>query len=79
MAPGAKKAKPGETVLLTELPPRLLRGLPRTDQRAISEIVGKPVLLIGYDDDGRAELEFTDRNGAIHSIYVHPSFLRPTT
>lgn len=64
-------------VLLTELPPGLLRGLPRTDQKAISEIVGKPTLLLAYDDLGRAELEFTDRKGAIHSIYVDPSFIRP--
>jgi len=37
----------GDTVVLTELPPGLLDGLPLEDQRAISAIVGKPVLLCG--------------------------------
>jgi len=58
------------------MPPGLLDGLPPEDQRAISEVFGKPVLLNEYDDHGRAELEFTDREGVIHFIYVDPSFIR---
>ncbi|MFZ0634951.1 MAG: hypothetical protein WCA98_02015 [Candidatus Acidiferrales bacterium] len=46
------------------------------DQRAISEIVGKPVLLRAYDDDGRAEIEFTGSDGVIHFIYVSPDFIK---
>jgi hypothetical protein len=63
-------------VVLERLPPGLLNGLPEEDQIAISEMVEKPVLLAGYDDVGRAELEFSDRNGHSHSIFVDPSFIR---
>lgn len=65
----------GSMVVLRELPPGLIDGLPREDQIAISEVVGKKVLLVEYDEDGRAELEFTDPHGVIHSIYVDPSYL----
>jgi hypothetical protein len=52
----------------------LLDGLPEEDPAAISEIVGKRILLVGYDEDGRAELEFKDSEGIIHLIYVSPEF-----
>lgn len=71
------KLKPGARVVLTELPSGFLRGLPKPDKKAISEIIGKPVQFIQYDSDGRAELEFTDRLGVIHFIYVKPSFIGP--
>jgi hypothetical protein len=70
------KPKPGDLVLLMEAPPGLLEGLPEEDQKAISETIGKPIQLVGYDDDGRAELEFTDGAGVIHFIYVNPSVIR---
>jgi hypothetical protein len=70
------KPKPGDSVVLIEAPPGLLQGLPIEDQKAISEAVGKPIRLIGYDDDGRAELEFTDAEGVIHFIYVSASVIR---
>jgi len=63
-------------VVLTELPPGLIRGLPRSDQRAIKAIVGKPVLFTEYDEWGRVELEFRDQRGGIHFIYVEPKFIR---
>jgi hypothetical protein len=71
-----KKPNPRDKVVLTEVPPGLLNDLPIEDQQAISEIVGKPILLNDYDDDGRAELEFRDSSGVIHFIYVNPSFIR---
>ena len=71
-----KNAKPGDIVVLDRLPPGLLKGLPKEDEIAIREIVGKQVLLVGYDDDGRAELEFADRNGHTHSVFVDPCFIR---
>jgi hypothetical protein len=40
-----KKLQPGEEVVLTQMPPGLLDGLPFEDQQAISEVVGQPVLL----------------------------------
>jgi len=68
--------KPGEMAVITKLPPGFLIDLPTEDQRAISEVVGKPILLNEYDEDGRAELEFTDQRGVIHFIYVRSEFLR---
>jgi hypothetical protein len=74
--------KPGETVVLTSLPPGLIRGLPRRDQRAIKAIVGKPVLLVEYDEDGRALLQFDDPFDGVpgtlnhtHTIVVAPVFI----
>jgi|HubBroStandDraft_4_1064222.scaffolds.fasta_scaffold02857_5 hypothetical protein len=40
-----------------------------------SEIVGKPVRLEQYDEDGRAELRFTTSDGHIHFIYVSPEYI----
>lgn len=71
------KPRPGDSVVLLAAPAELLRGLPREDQKAISAIVGKPIVLVGYDDDGRAELEFADSEGGNHSIWVDPSVIRP--
>jgi hypothetical protein len=65
----------GRNVILKALPPGLLDDLPVEDQRAISAIVGKPVKLNEYDEDGRAELEFTDSEDVIHFIYVDPTFI----
>jgi len=67
---------PGNFVVLTGVPPGQLDGLPSEDQAAIVEVVGKQVLLVGYQDDGRAELEFTDKHGIIHSIFVNRTFIR---
>jgi hypothetical protein len=68
--------KTGDSVILTELPAGLLENLPNEDQAAIAEILGKPVRLLGYKD-GRAELEFTDKHGIIHFLYVNPSYIQP--
>ena len=70
--------KPGEIVVLIEVPGNFLDDLPQEDQRAINDIVGKPIMLNEYDEDGRAELEFEDRNGNGHKIWVDPKFLRAT-
>jgi hypothetical protein len=71
-----RKPMPGDSVVLEKVPLGLLDGLPKEDQQSISEIVGKPIRLNKYDEDGRAELEFTDQLGVIHYIYVRPEFLR---
>jgi hypothetical protein len=57
--------------------PDLLDGLPMEDQDAISEAVGSKVLLSEYDELGRAELQFTAKDGLIHFIWVDPKFLTP--
>ena len=68
----------GEMVVLIAIPPRMLDNLPEEDQLAIKEIVGKPVLLNEYDDAGRAELEFKDRDGHPHYLFVAPEFIKAT-
>ena len=68
--------KAGARVVITEAPPDLLYGLSGYVQQAIAEIIGKPVRLVGYDADGRAELEFLDRDNYLHFIYVDPLYIR---
>ena len=53
----------------------MLDDLPLEDQQAIVEVAGKPIVLRGYDD-GRAELEFEDRDGNGHVIFVNLRFIR---
>lgn len=79
----ADKPHSGEQVILLALPPGFLDGLPDEDQRAITAMVGKPVLLLGYDEDGRAELYFDDpfeprseSSSYSHSILVSPEFIQ---
>jgi hypothetical protein len=71
-----KTPKPGDSVVLKEIPPGLLDDLPEEDQQAITAIVGKPVILEEYDEDGRAALMFRSADGSYHTIYVSPSFVR---
>ena len=70
------RPKPGDKVVLTSLPPGMLDDLPIEDQQAIAQAVGKPILLTGYDEDGRAELEFQIGNADFRFIYVSPEFIR---
>ena len=72
-----QRPKPGDTVIVTRIPPGFLDDLPIEDQRAISAVIGKPIVLNEYDDDGRAELQFKDGEGAIHFIYVNADLLTP--
>jgi|ERR1700723_4666700 hypothetical protein len=75
---GAENTRPkaGDKVALTAIPPGMLDDLPTEDQQAITEAVGKQILLTGYDEDGRAELEFQDDSADTHFIYVRPEFIR---
>jgi hypothetical protein len=72
------KPKPGDKVILKGLPPNWLDDLPKSDQRAITRVIGTTILLLDYDEDGRAELEFTDAKGIIHAIYVDPKYISGT-
>ena len=75
MAETENEPRAGDKVVLKGLPPEFLTGLPRSDKSAISKMIGKRVRLVGYDADGRAELEFRDSKRALHFIYVNPSFI----
>jgi hypothetical protein len=70
------KFKTGSLVILENVPPSLLHGLPEQDQAAIRSIVGRPVILAGYSW-GQAELEFTDNQGDGHTIWVETDLIRP--
>jgi hypothetical protein len=72
----------GELVILVALPAGFVDDLPEEDQRAISAMVGKPVRFLGYDEDGRAELDFdnpfdrrTEHSWHTHTIWVGPDFV----
>jgi hypothetical protein len=76
------KLRAGDTVVLVGVPPGLLDGLRAEDQRAIIAVVGKPVQFVGYDEDGKAELEFddpfdprTEHYSNTHTIWVAPTFI----
>lgn len=70
----AEKTRPksGDKVVLADLPPGLFDDLPSEDQQAITHVVGKPILLTGYDEDGRAELEIRDDAADFRFICVSP-------
>jgi len=68
--------KSGASVILEELPPGLLDGLPEEDQKAISAIVGVPIRFLTFDKDGRPELQFVEEHGTIHSIFVDRKHLK---
>ena len=72
-----RKYKRRQKVVLKVLPPGLIDGLPEEDQRAISAVVGKPVIFEGYERDLTVKLEFTDKDDAIHLIWVEPKFINP--
>jgi hypothetical protein len=74
-AAASRRPNPGDTVVLMAVPLGMLDDLPSEDQQAIKEIVGKPILLTQFDEDGRAELEFRDANGNFHTLYVSPEFI----
>lgn len=73
----AKKKPPraGEKVVLKALPTGFLTDLPRSDQSAISKMIGRRVLLVAYEADDRVELEFSDSKGGIHYVYVNSRFI----
>jgi hypothetical protein len=69
--PEAKSPLPGDLMVLSEVPPDFLDGLPQEDQQAVAAALGTPMLLTEYPDADTAELRFTDAAGVIHFIYVN--------
>jgi hypothetical protein len=70
-----KKPTPGREVMLRALPAGFVDDLSTEDQNAILDVVGKRLLLKAYEEDGRAELEFTDQQGVIHAIWLDPKYI----
>ena len=70
------RPKAGDSVIVKELPAGFLEGLASEDRQAITAVIGKAILLKKYDDEDRAELEFTDEKGTIHFVYLNPALIR---
>ena len=68
--------KRGHKAIVTSLPQGFLDDLPKKDQAAVTAIVGKPIRFLGFDEAGRAELEFREADGTLHFIYLAPKFIR---
>ena len=77
-ASSGRLPKKGTKVVLQKLPPGLIDGLPEEDQRAIRAIVGTPIKFSGFDELGRLELQFVEKDGTGHSIYVSRQFVKAT-
>lgn len=73
-----KPINAGDMVILIDAPLSLLGGLPDDDQQAIKSVVGKELLLVGFDKHKNAELEFADGQGVIHTIWVETKYLQAT-
>ena len=74
-----KTFKLGDAVILLALPPGFIDDMDIMDiedREACSEAVGSQVVFNEYDDIGRAELQFTSRDGHLHFIYVEPKFIK---
>lgn len=65
----------GDWVMFTEAPASLLNGLPAEDQKAIKLQAGKSMQVIGFDEYGYVEMEFTEIDGTYHAIWIEPKKL----
>ena len=63
----------GDAVTFEQASEALLRGLPEEDQVAIKQQVGKVLEIVGFNDQGNPELEFTDQTGDHHTIWAENS------
>jgi hypothetical protein len=71
-----KTFKPGDAVILLELPQGFTDDMDIEDREACSSAIGNQVLFNEYDEIGRAELQFTSREGVLHKIWIEPKFIR---
>jgi hypothetical protein len=62
------KPKPDDKVVLPALPPGFIDDLPEAKLREASARLGSPIMHVGYDRDGRAELEFIAKDDSIHTL-----------
>ena len=60
----------GDAVKLLNASDGLLRGLPLSDQAAIHGQVNKIMIIQSFNEYGHVELEFTDKDGNMHFIWV---------
>jgi len=65
----------GDSVLVGEIPVKLLEGLLPEDQEAIRAQKGNCLTVEGFDDYGNVELEFTDASEQLHTIWIESGAL----
>lgn len=69
----------GDMVFFKKAPEALISGLPLEDQEAIKAQEEKPMAIVGFDEYGHVELEFTSKEDGtykeIHTIWVAPKEL----
>jgi hypothetical protein len=63
----------GEEVILLALPPGFLDALDGDEQRVVAAMIGKSVKLVGYDEHGRAVLNFPAPFDV--QIWIAPEFI----
>jgi hypothetical protein len=68
--------RPGDLVLLAGVPEGLIDDLPPEDQHALVMAVGTYVVFVGWDEGGRAEVQFEDSERGIHFLYVAAHFVK---
>ena len=66
----------GEVVVLCDVPPELVRGLPDDDIRAIKAQVGARMEVVGFDSFGNVELEFASSADTFHTVFVSGQILK---
>lgn len=74
-----RSIQPGMTVKLLRVPDSLLADLPRADQNAIKAAARESLVAGEPDGHGNVELEFRDRHGQTHWIWVDPKIVEVAT
>ena len=62
----------GDAVKLVKISGALIDGLPESDVTAIENQINKIMVIQSFSEHGHVELEFTDADGNMHSIWVNP-------
>lgn len=71
-----KVLRRGDVVTVESIPESLVRGLPQSDQRAINDCLGRSFKISGFNDQGEAEIEFTEAEDEFHTIWIGTACLR---
>lgn len=66
-----------DTVLILRMPDWMLRGQAKEDLRALTAVIGRELVVVGFDGYGHVELEFLAHNG-FHTIFMDGESLRRT-
>jgi len=66
----------GDEVTVKRIPESLVRGLPDSDTHAINNCLGQSFKIAGFNDQGEAEIEFTDGENEFHTIWIETSCLK---